>query len=87
MKAWDTQNAKAKLSLLLREAEASPQEICRHGKPIAVVISIQDYNKLVKTGNKIQTKPHLLDFLQNSPLKGLNLDTERLKGKFRDIDL
>ncbi|HYF97668.1 MAG TPA: type II toxin-antitoxin system Phd/YefM family antitoxin [Coxiellaceae bacterium] len=87
MKAWDTQDAKAKLSLLLREAEDTPQEICRHGKPVAVVISIKSYNQLVKPKNRIQTKPDLVDFFQNSPLKGLSLKTERLKSGVRDIDL
>lgn len=87
MKAWDIQNAKAKLSFLLREAENSPQKIYRHGQPVAIVMSIKSYNKLLKGGNKIQTKPNLVDFIQNSPLKGLELKTQHLKGGLRDIDL
>ncbi|MDR3360262.1 MAG: type II toxin-antitoxin system prevent-host-death family antitoxin, partial [Bifidobacteriaceae bacterium] len=37
---WQLQEAKSKLSQLVREAENGPQTITHHGRPSAVVISI-----------------------------------------------
>lgn len=56
-------DAKNNLSNLIRLAEkGKPQIIKRHDKDVAVVVSINDWNR--KSG-KQET---LLEFLQNSPL-------------------
>ena len=41
---WQLQAAKARLSEAIRDAEREgPQEIMLHGKPVAVVLSREDY--------------------------------------------
>lgn len=66
---WQLQHAKNKLSELVdRAIEAGPQEISRHGKKTAVVLSLKDYNRLkAKKGN-------LLDFFRKSPLGDITLE-------------
>ena len=63
-KRWQAQVAKAKLSHLLDLAESqSDQTITRHGKPVAVLISIEKYEKLTgATG-----RPGLLEALLACP--------------------
>lgn len=87
MHIWDTQNAKAKLSLLLRATAKEPQEIRRHGQPVAVVLSIDEYNVLAHKNKKIKKQKNLVDFLRNSPLMDINLDIKRQKHGYRDVDL
>ena len=71
---WQLQEAKNKLSELVNEAETEgPQIITRHGEQVAVVLSIEEYSRLVKP------KTNLLEFFQTSPLAevGLNLARDR----------
>lgn len=42
---WSVAQAKASLSRLLTEAEKLPQVIEKRGKPVAVVISMEDYQQ------------------------------------------
>lgn len=66
---WQLQHAKNKLSELVDQAIASgPQEISRHGKKTAIVLSMKDYNRLrAKKGS-------LLDFFRKSPLGEISLE-------------
>jgi prevent-host-death family protein len=69
---WQLQEAKAKLSELVKRAESEgPQEITVHGQLKAVVLSQAEYEKL--RGKK----PNLYEFLRASPLVGLDIDFER----------
>ena len=43
---WSAAEAKAKLSEVLEEAQKEPQKIRNRGKPVAFVISIQEYEAL-----------------------------------------
>jgi antitoxin Phd len=46
---WQVQEAKADLSSLIRATEeGGPQTITRHGKPVAVVLSPQSYERLTR---------------------------------------
>ena len=75
---WQLQEAKNKFSEVVdRALTLGPQEITRHGKKTAVVLSMDDFNKM--SGNK----ESLVDFFQNSPLCGL--DFERQKDQPRDV--
>lgn len=57
------QEAKARLSEVVKGAEREgPQEITLHGKPVAVVLSRADYDRL--TG----MRESLVDFMRRSPL-------------------
>ena len=77
---WQLQDAKNKLSEVVDKAvNDGPQEITKHGKKTAVVISIDDFQKLKKR------KGSLVDFFQNSPLK--QIDLKRKKDYSRKIDL
>jgi antitoxin Phd len=44
---WQVQEAKSRLSELISEARTvGPQAITRHGKPMVVVMSIEDFEKM-----------------------------------------
>lgn len=63
MHTWQIQEAKARLSTLLRSAEQDgPQEITHHGRSVAVLLSRADYDRL--TGNS----QSLVEFMRRSPL-------------------
>ncbi len=82
MRSWQVQEAKARLSDLLRDAiRSGPQRITVRGRPAAVVLSTEAYEKLAGR------KPSLVDFLGGSPWAGVELDLERDRSSSRDIDL
>ena len=78
--AWQLQDAKNKLSELIERAiKNGPQEITRHGKKTAVVLSFQEYVRLLKGTESLD------EFFRRSPLKGLVF--ERNKDMPRQVDL
>lgn len=83
MKMWQMQDAKARLSELVKCAETlGPQYITVHGQPVAVVISQDMYEKL--TG-KTQS---LVGFMRASPLYAMeDLSLERDNSPTRKISL
>ena len=81
-KKWQLQEAKNRFSEVVEEAlHRGPQTVTRHGKETVVVLSIKDYKKLAGP------KESLFEFLQNSPLKGVELDLTRSKELARDVTL
>ena len=66
-----------------KAATEGPQEITVHGKPAVVVLSNAEFLKL-KGGKKEQS---IVDFLLNSPLRGLDIDFERDKSLTRDVPI
>jgi antitoxin Phd len=83
MHQWQLQEAKAKLSELVKKAKQSgPQQITLHGRPCVVVIDQQEYQNLLKP------KQNFVNFIRQSPLMGVELDLKRDKdATMRDIDL
>ncbi len=82
MQTWQLQQAKARFSALLRDAsERGPQAITVRGRPAAVVLSTDDYERL--RGHK----PSLVAFLRASPLVEVDLDVERDRSPVRESDL
>lgn len=82
MARWQLQEAKARLSELIREATSNgPQEITVHGEPTAVLMSVSQYEALTRK------KPRFVEFMQASPLVGVELDLIRDKSPSRDIAL
>lgn len=82
MKRWQLQEAKAKLSEVVREAMLhGPQTISIRGEDSVVMLAVKDYERL------IATKPSFVEFMRASPLRGVELDIERDKSPDRDIDL
>lgn len=79
---WALQDAKARLSEVVKKAETmGPQYISVRGRPAVVVISQHAYHSL------IVPQISLVQFFRQSPLVGLKLDLERDNSGERDIDL
>ena len=72
---WTVAEAKARLSeLIASAATAGPQQITRNGKPAAVVVSVEEWErKTRRTGT-------LADFFAASPLRDSGLIVERDRG-------
>jgi prevent-host-death family protein len=78
---WQLQEAKAMLSEVVKSAAREPQIITVRGEEKAVVLSIEEYRKLKPK------KQSLVEFFQNSPWNGLELDIpERQIEPMREID-
>jgi len=79
---WQLQDAKNKFSKLVEKAQhIGPQVVTKHGKDAVVVLSIDEYKKLVKP------KMNLVTFFQKSPLANIELNISRNKEVPRDIEL
>ena len=79
---WQLQDAKNKFSSLVDIAQhKGPQIVTKHGKDAVVVLSIEEYQKLIKP------KKSLVKFFQSSPLVSEKLDIKRTKDIPRDIEL
>jgi antitoxin Phd len=79
---WQLQEAKNKFSKLVEKAQnEGPQFITKHGKESVVVISVEEYKKIVKP------KSDLFQFIQASPLSRTLIKIERDKSLARDIEL
>ncbi|WP_041304497.1 type II toxin-antitoxin system Phd/YefM family antitoxin [Kyrpidia tusciae] len=64
-KTWQLQDAKNRLSELVHKAMRNgPQMITVRGKPAVVVVSVQEYERLVRP------KTSLVEFFRSSPLVG-----------------
>ena len=82
MATWQVQEAKARFSELMRGAdEAGPQTITVRGRRAAVLLSVNDYDRLRSR------KPSLTAFMRASPLAGIELTVDRDQTPPRDIDL
>lgn len=83
MRHWQIQEAKARLSEVVKEAKhEGPQEITLHGKPVAVILSREQYEKLTGTGES------LVGFMRRSPLYGdEEIKLERDQSLTREIEL
>lgn len=75
---WTLANAKARLSEVIERAQAGPQVITRHGKPNAVIVSAEEWAR------KTARKGTLAEFLLASPLRGADLQLERVHDTPRD---
>ncbi len=79
---WQLQEAKNRFSEVVDEALAhGPQTVTRHGREVVVILSIDEYKRMK------QPQKNLFQFMQESPLYGLELDLARSKDLPRDIDL
>jgi prevent-host-death family protein len=83
MHTWQMQEAKARLSEVVKLAESEgPQDITVHGRSVAVVVSRATFERLSGSGRS------LVEFMRQSPLHGLEeLDFERDKSVTRDLTL
>jgi len=80
MQAWQMQEAKARMSEMVKRAQTQPQDITVHGKSVAVVISREAFDRLS------QTQDSLVDFMRRSPLCGVDdLEFERDPSLTREV--
>lgn len=65
----------------MERAQVAPQTITRNGKPSVVVVSAEEWEK------KTARRGSLAEFLLASPLRGADLDAERLRDEPLDSSL
>jgi antitoxin Phd len=83
--AWQVQTAKAKFSEVFRLARTEgPQRITRQGKEGVVMISDEQYDRLMVKSRQPES---IVQFLRQSPLAGVELDLQRDKDTGRDVVL
>jgi len=82
MELWQLQEAKNKFSSLVKKAQHNgPQIVTKHGEKAVVVLSFNDYKKLIKP------KTGLVDFMRNSPLAKSDIEISRNKDLPREIEI
>jgi prevent-host-death family protein len=82
MSMWQLQEAKARLSEVVKKAATEgPQKITVHGEPAAVLISSEEYHRLK------HPKGSFVQFMRRSPLYGLKLDLRREQTLTRDTEV
>src|SRR6202451_1381710 len=82
---WQIQTAKARFSEVFRRARTDgPQRITRQGKEGVVMISDEQYERLMV---KSREPKSIVQFFRESPLTGVDPNLERNKDKCRDIEL
>jgi prevent-host-death family protein len=78
---WQVQTAKQRFSELLdRAIEEGPQVVTRHGRPVAVLVAIDEFRRL-REGT-----PDFKRFLLDGPLLD-GVDLERAADSGRDVEL
>ena len=82
MPKWKLEDAKDQFSRLVRRAMAGePQRVTRRGRDAVVVISAEEYDRLIRPAVGI------VEFLTGSPLADVGLDLSRAPDTGRDFDL
>ena len=81
-RTWQLQEAKNRFSNLVECAQREgPQIVTKHGKETVVVLSIGNYKKMIRP------EMNLLEFIQKSPLNGIDIDLSRDKKAPRDVEM
>lgn len=78
---WQTQEAKAKFSQLIKSLDQGDQFITYRGELCAVVISKKRYEELT------QPTESLIDFFKRSPLQDVHLEIKRSQDIPRDVSI
>lgn len=82
MQRWQFQDAKNRLSQVLRDAAThGPQLITSHGREAGVLLSFEAYRELTRP------RTSLVDFFRASPLCGEEVEFERMAEPSEVIDL
>jgi antitoxin Phd len=80
MEHWQLQDAKNRLSEVINKAlRNGPQVVTRRGKKTVIIMSVEQYQRLIKP------KVNIVDFFQESPLRGEDLDLTRKKDVSREV--
>ncbi|MDE2379741.1 type II toxin-antitoxin system Phd/YefM family antitoxin [Bradyrhizobium sp.] len=81
---WSLQDAKARLSEVVRAAQlAGPQRVTLHGKDAAVVVGAEEFDRLQRpvSGRDI------VRALSTGPLGDVEFERLTIKSKVRDVEL
>jgi prevent-host-death family protein len=80
---WSLQDAKNRFSAVVEAARNGvPQTVTKHGKPVAVVLSVEEYEKL--TGKAAPQRPSFVEHLLAMPKDDEAFDPVNLK--LRDVE-
>ncbi|WP_332670968.1 type II toxin-antitoxin system Phd/YefM family antitoxin [Aromatoleum sp.] len=81
MRSWQVQEAKARMSEVVKRAQFEPQDITSHGKSVAVVVSRAAFDRLTRNQGS------LVDFMRASPLFGVEgAEFERDRSPTREVN-
>jgi len=81
-KKWQLQEAKNRFSEVIKMAAQAPQSITLRGEPVAVIISMKSYEKLLKP------RKSLVEILRSAPESLENLELpERKDTRIRNLTL
>jgi antitoxin Phd len=79
---WQIQIAKARFSELVeRTLKEGPQTVTRHGKPVAVLVPVDEYRRLRTGGRSLKA------LLAAAPLEGVKITRSRDRGRTVDFDV
>jgi prevent-host-death family protein len=83
-RSWALQDAKARFSEVVRKAKTEgPQHITIHGREEVVVVSAEEYRR----GKDQRTGQALVELLQDSPLRDVEIEHEPTYAPVRGVDL
>jgi prevent-host-death family protein len=78
---WQIQEAKARFSEMIeRTLKEGPQTVTRHGKPVAVLVPINQYRRLRSGGKDFKA------LLASAPLAGVEIRRSRDTGRTVDFE-
>ena len=81
---WLLQDAKARFSELVRKVRSEgPQHVTVHGRDEVVVIAAEEFRRLKGS----HTGKALIDAIQSSPYRDVNIEPARMPLPVRDISL
>jgi prevent-host-death family protein len=81
---WPLQDAKARFSELVRQAnQDGPQHVTVHGREAVVVVDASEFSRLTGAA----TGQLLIDALQASPHKTIDIQPARVPMPVRDVEL
>lgn len=84
LKRWKLEDAKARFSELVRQArESGPQRVTVRRKDAVVVVSAEEYDRLVARAEQ----KTLSSLLADSPLRDLDFGEEGVKSPVREVEL
>ena len=80
MEYWQLQDAKNRFSEIVNKAlQDGPQVVTRRGKKTVVIMSVEQYQSLVRP------RIDIVDFFQQSPMRGEDFDLTRKKDSAREV--
>ena len=80
---WQFQEAQKQFATVVENALAhGAQIVVRHGEPLVQIVPVKK-----PKGRRARPKQKLSEFFAASPLKGVELDLERIKDYPRNLDL